>query len=291
MKLYGSFFLFCYLLSSTLLAGESSALIEAEQMVVDKKAGFTLLEGHVSVLVRAKKISLKARKLKINRDSLSRKIIKARADFEVVVEVKGEIFKGDHIYYDRLQSLLELKGNIYLQLKKGTVTAEHLLYNLKSEKGKITAKKSEAIKIQIYATQKNGRETKFKMQAGELLIDKKTGKLVLLQNVQVKDLEQDLILNTNRATLFFNQVEEIEEIIAEGNFSLKQPGRYSLADRAHFDYKTDKIVLSGAVTVKNRDQIELHSSRVEMFLDVAKGFISGGDKRPLQLKIPLPNQQ
>jgi len=68
---------------------------------------------------------------------------------------------------------------------------------------------------------------------------------------------------------------------------MKQPGRFSTADRAYFNYKTEKVILTGNAVVHDRDEVELKSSRVVMYMDVKRGIVSGGQRTPLQITIPI----
>ncbi|MCP4294166.1 MAG: hypothetical protein GY786_00995 [Proteobacteria bacterium] len=284
------FLLYLFLLTPLgLTANPNNALVTADKMELDKKKGTTLLIGNVIVLIESEDVSLKSGKLKLKRDEITQKIVKAEIDKNVILKKEDKVFTGDHMFYDRHLSIAELKGNLKIRSKNSTINAEHILYYLNSEKGKITAKKGEVVQFKVdrSPTEKEVRAT-LEGQAKEILLFKKEGKLNLLQQVFIKDLLRKITFKTDNATLFFNQFDEVEEIIAEGNFYLNQPGRYSVADRALFKYKTGKVILSGNVVVQDKDQVELKSSKVEMFLDVSKGLISGGENRPLQLKIPLP---
>lgn len=140
---------------------------------------------------------------------------------------------------------------------------------------------------QLKADTENPERQKITGVADEILVDRVGRKAVLQGKVVVDDHSDQSRFKADRAELFFDEVEEIKTIIADGNFSMNQPKRISRANRAVFEYQTDEVTLIGNAYVKEENNMEISSARIKMYMKVDRGIISGVDDVPVKMKIEL----
>jgi len=301
----------CSLLASSNSYAQDSALITADLMQVNKKEATLLLQGKVKVRKQLTGSLLKAEKLWLHRHPVTGEILKAEAQGDVFLQEKDITFTGDYVLFDRQLELVELRGHVRLKSNEFSLEADHVIYHLGKEQGKITAAPGDLVRFTAYKAlesqlekatilpplplSKQGKSAKtapprqkIVAEAKEMMLFKKAGKAILQGKVKVVDNSDQSTFSSDRAEVFFDQNNNVEELIAMGNFTMSQVGRLSSADRADFDYRSEKVLLSGNALVRESKQFELRSSRVEMFLDVSKGIVSGADENPIQMKITIP---
>lgn len=305
-----------FLIQATARAKDVVTITSDKTAVVDKSKGTAIWRKNVHLVRLLTGSNLLTDKLSVERDLKSKRIIWAEADGNVKAyyfrpmdgSVEDPTETGskeyhlhttitcDYASYSRNTSLAELKGSVHVKSVEGTLDAEKIRYHTVEERGHITAKRGEQVQFVFFkkSSSKENSTTNAQTEqqpvsgrADEIRLDRKARKAVLQGNVYVINRSDLSEFNSNRADLFFDEQEEIDTIIASGQFSMKQPGRISRADRAVFEYKTEEVTLIGNAYVKEKEDMEVTSARIKMYIKVNKGIISGVDDVPVKMKIEI----
>ncbi|MFH2132841.1 MAG: LptA/OstA family protein, partial [bacterium] len=196
--------------------------------------------------------------------------------------------------FSRKTALAILQGRVHIQSKEFELQAEKIHYDYHAERGKITARPGEQVQFVFYKMPStNGLQPtttdpvrqKVSGVATEILVNRPSRKMVLQGKVYIIDHSDQSQFRADRAELFFNEQEEIEIIIANGNFSMNQPGRVSRSDRAVFEYANEEVTLIGNAYVKEDNKVEVTSARIKMYIKVNQGIIRGVDDIPVKMEI------
>jgi len=290
------------------LIGQDFLTATSELTTIDKAKHTIQLDKNVYIVRKSSGSSLNTDRLILMKDATSDQFLTGEAignveiNFYNIPKNSGEsqksVEKGhlncDYAHFDRSLTSVLLNGNLRVKTNNYFIQADKIRYNYGSEKGKITAKPEQQVKVIIKKKSKpNAGNSNQKQEneivglADQVLIDKPAGKLVLQGNVFLNDQQENSKFKSNRADLFFDEQDEIEKIIANGKFSLSQPGRISTANRATFNYHTEIIDLIGDAVVKENNQVEFTAPKIKMYLKVKKGVIQGVDQVPVKMKIEL----
>ncbi len=289
---------------SDLNAEDFVTVTSDDTVEIDKVKGTALLKGNVVITKRSDGSTLKTDKLFLLRDANTEKLMRAEADGNV--DFKFNDIQEDQsvnttrvtcnmAIFEREESLAEFKGSVRVESEDYWLEGDKLRYDYDKEKGKITEIPGKQVKMMFYKKQAkdNGKTDDVKPRqeiSGKATVvsaDRQLRKAILQGKVEIIDRSDLSTFKANRADVFFDINEEVEEIIANGNFSLTQPKRKSSADRAVFNYQTEIITLIGNALVKEEGQMEIKSSKIRMYMKVNKGIIQGEDNVPIQMKIPL----
>jgi len=286
--------------------------------VVDKSKGTAIWERNVQVIRQKDASSLLSDRLTVVRNAATGRIMMAEAEGNV----RGAYYQSEELppqadatadtgrkslhtrfvcntlTFNRKSALGILKGNVQIWSKEFEITAEHVQYQYLREKGTITAKENEQVGFVFYGKHDpqtiaaDREKQKIVRQvtgvADEIRFDRSVGKAVLQGKVHVTDHVDQSQFRSDRAELFFNDLEEIETVVADGNFSMNQPRRFSRADRAMLEYGSEEVTLMGNAYVKDdSNNLEINSARIKMYMKVDKGIISGVDDVPVKMKIEI----
>ncbi len=198
--------------------------------------------------------------------------------------------------FSRKTALAELTGTVHIQSKDFALQAEKIRYDYHAERGKITAKVGEQVHFVFYKkVSRNEQQTsseqpvrqKISGVADEILVNRSSRKIILQGEVLVIDHSDQSQFKAQRTELFFDEKKDIESVIANGNFSMNQPGRVSRSDRADFDYDKEEVTLTGNAFVKEDQKVEVTSARIKMFIKVNQGIIKGVDGVPVKMEIEI----
>jgi len=274
---------------STILWAKNSATVTSERMAVDKGSNTILLEGKVVAIKKATDLRVETDRMEMTRDPSTDQISKAEANGNVVVTEKERVLKSKWAFFDRFQSRAELKGKVSIQSEDYQLRGEYIRFNTESKKGKITALPMKMVYFDFFrkGETEDAPRRPVNGKAKEIVIDEKARKVLLSGNVEVIDTSDTSTFLTNRATILFDASKDVQEIIANGDFSMVQEGRISRADRAIFDYQREIVDLIGNAYVKDEEQVEIESSRIEMYMDVERGVLQGKENAPVRVEIPL----
>lgn len=305
------------LVTSHLFAKDTVTVISKKTAVFDKAKGTAIWRDNVSVVRKSTGSTLITDKLSIERDATSDRLVWA----EAAGNVKGVYFRNsttekgrlpeidpnqeqephtvvncDLAIFNRKITLAELSGSVDIQSKDFELQAEKIRYNYQLEQGKITAKKGEQVQFVFYkkntpeeqqfATASSARQ-RISGMADIIIVNRPSRKIVLQGKVYIIDHSDQSQFQAERSELFFDELEEIEVIIANGKFSMKQPGRVSHSDRAVFEYQKEEVTLIGNAYVKEEDKVEVTSARIKMNFKVTQGIIKGVDDIPVKMEIEI----
>ncbi len=321
-RMLNALWLLFSLLSILLMAGSIQAkdfvtIASDKTAVVDKVKGTAVWRKNVHVVRKSTGSNLTTDRLSIERDIVSKRIIWA----EAIGNVKAVYFRSptdlisgkpnanaiqgknshttiscDLATFSRKTSIAVLSGTVNVQSRDFNLQAEKITYNYVVENGKVTARPGEQVRFVFY--KKSNLNTlkqavlrpesqRISGVADEILVDRSSLKSVLQGNVYAIDHSDQSQFRAARTELFFDENEEIETIIASGNFSMHQPDRVSKADRALFEYESEEVTLIGNAYVRENNNMEVSSARIKMYMKVNKGIISGVDDIPVKMKIEI----
>lgn len=300
------------LMSLPIVQAKDALIVTSDNIVeIDRNAGTAILKDNVKAVRRSTNSTLLTEYLKIVRDTTSDVVLEtlAEGDVELIYRERqaqaiesGETLVNpvfvwcDRAYFDRKSSLGELKGSVRVKSVDFRLDADWVRYHYDTGLGRITPEPDRQVRVIVYKTTADSTAdtagTVFEKQeivglADEIRVNRPARKAVLQGNVYIVDKSDQSEFRANRADVFFNEVEEVEEIIANEDFSMNQPGRISKADRAVFEYDKEEVTLIGNAYVKEEDQVEITSERIRMYLKVKKGFIKGVDEVPVRMEIPI----
>ena len=285
--------------------------------VVDKTKGTAVWKKNVIVTRKSTGSNMTTDRLSIQRELAGKRIIWAEADGNVKAlyfrtpqdanrkssenqtpqkPVVHTRISCDLATFSRKTRLAILSGAVDVQSADFDLQAEKIVYHYDSEKGTLTAKRGEQVRFVFYKKLETGApntiEARSDVQkvsgvADEMRFDRQSRKAVLQGSVHIIDHSDQSQFRSDRSELFFDKQEEIETIVASGNFSMNQPERYSKADRAVFEYATEEVTLIGNAYVKENNNMEVRSARIKMLMKANQGIISGDDDIPVEMKIEI----
>jgi len=95
---------------------------------------------------------------------------------------------------------------------------------------------------------------------------------------------EEMFVRAERISLHADKAQRLQFARAEQDVCLQQPGRVARAKRASFDELTKMIVLEGDAEVLS-GQYYLRGNRINLFLDVNRGFAQGDETAPIEVTI------
>jgi len=283
---------------------------------INKSKGLLLLKENVVIVQQSNQSTLKTDELLVTRDATSDQVLRAVADGSVefkyrpaTANPKSSIHKNltstnenkfinstcDWASFDRPKELIELRGSVVVKSVDYILEADHVKYYYKSENGRFTALPGEQVIMTYFRnsdknTSKSAttfNRTKTRATADLILFNKSSRKVTLQGNVHIEDFEDQSQISANRAELFFDINDTLEQMIANGKFVMSQPKRLSKADRAVFDYQKEEVTLTGNAYVKEEEKIEITSSLIIMHIKAEKGIIKGAEQIPVKMKVTI----
>ncbi len=303
------------LMTGLALARDIVTISSEKTAVIDRGKGTAVWQKNVHVLRKSTGSTLITDQLSIERDRGSGRVARVEADGHVKATYfrnpvdAGEkptgkqtdsprkphsIITCQQLTFNRNSKLVQLNGAVNIQSKEYDLQAETVRYDYQAERGRITAKKGDQVRFGFNKTEQADNPDRDQLEsnrvsgvADEIRVDRPALKAVLQGNVMIVDHSDHSEFKAERAELFFDKHEEIESIIANGNFTMIQPGRSSKSDRAVFEYDKEEVTLIGNAFVKEKDDLEVSSARIKMFMKVNKGIITGVDDVPVKMNINI----
>jgi len=325
VRLFATSLMIGLLATGLVHARDFVTITASKTAVIDRSKGTAVWQKNVHVIRRSTGSTLMTDQLSIERDTTSDQLVWAEANGSVhavyyqgqvseekldqVSEEKGNppdrlnlpqephsVVTCDLATFSRKTALAELQGRVHILSKDFELQAEKIRYDYRAERGKITARPGEQVQFVFYKKPTtNGMQPtarapvrqKVSGVATEILANRPSRKMVLQGKVYIIDYSDQSQFRADRAELFFNEQEEIEIIIANGNFSMNQPGRVSRSDRAVFEYAKEEVTLIGNAYVKEDNKVEVTSARIKMYIKVNQGIIRGVDDIPVKMEIEI----
>ena len=305
------------LMISQSFAKDKIIITSKKTAVIDKTRGTAVWRDEVVVVRKSTGSKLLTDLLSIARDTASGRLIWAEALGDVQAFYYGSLEDNhkkpsvkkidsspaphttitcDHATYSRKTALAELTGSVHIQSLDFELLAERIRYDNRVEHGKITAKVDEKVQFVFYKNSSSDDQQpvnisqvrqKISGSAVQILVNRRSRKIVLQGKVFIIDHSDQSQFKADRTDLFFDDKEEIESAVANGNFSMIQPGRISRSDRADFDYIKEEITLTGHAFVKEEEKMEVTSDRIKMYMKVNQGIIRGVDNVPVKMEIEI----
>ena len=122
------------------------------------------------------------------------------------------------------------------------------------------------------------------VQAYRAVLDSGNGEAVFEGEVEMERTPEEVFVRAERISLHTDEAQRLEFVRAEQDICLQQPGRVARANRASFDELTKMIVLEGDAEVLS-GQYYLRGNRINLFLDVSRGFAQGDETAPIEVTI------
>ena len=281
-------FLLLFFASITPLLADS-AQIKGDKMEVDKETNKMKLQGHVFAIRKTTGSTLQADQLELTRDEITEKLTLGKAEGGVVLHDELDVVLCEYLNFDDSEKIAQLQGNIFFTTGELFLTGHKLRYNYEAEKGHLfgEARKQTTSTFHREKPDVNGQRLPIKAWAKEIIINRALGKITLQGSVKVIDETDGSTMTAQRMDVYLTKKEQVKEIIADGDFTLNQPGRKANSDRAFLDYQTEIITLTGKAFVKEEGSAAVNSGRIEMFMDSNKGNLKGEDKEQVSVDVEL----
>lgn len=278
-----------------------------KDVLLDELRGTAILEGNVFVKQESTGSTLVTDKLFIQRDSLTKKPILAKAQGNVHMVIHSFNKSNSKVRtidvvckyaeVDRTENKALLNGLVTIKSHDFELTADSVFYDIEKEFGIVTEIPGKQVQFKAYKNslpvdgQTKAQKQVLKIIEGtsnEIRMDRPLRKTTLQGKVVIIDHSEQARFTAQRADIFFDHNEQLDRVVAYQNVQITQPKRKSSADRAAFDYKNDTIVLTGNASVKDVDQLEINSSTITMHMDQNKRVIGGDSHIPLKGKAKIP---
>jgi len=271
------------------LYGQSKAVIHGQELRLDKKSGKLLVDQEVTGYDARKGVRFRSDKLEVLRDPTSNKITFAKAQGFVVVTQGMEYASFDQGLYQRNMSLITLTGGVIIGNDQARIEGDRAVYDTETQEAKLQAQPNQQLHFLFHQQNPDdpSAPTEVTGVADEIRVFREQNKAILQGHVQVYDPVEPSQFTAGRVVVFFDDTNQLDEMTASGGFTMKQPGRESTSRRAVLSYNTRLISLLGNAKVQQAGEGEVRGDRVEMHMDVKKGFVRGKRKKPLRIEIPL----
>jgi len=291
-------------------ATKDSVLVTSDKIVeINKTAGTAVLRDNVKAVRKSSGSSLFTDYLLIVRDTTSDTLLKVLADGNVEIvhreapktdsqptgptEDPNPVFVWCHrAAFERAAATGELDGSVRIRADDFQLDAENVRYHYDTGFGRILPAAGKQVRLLVYKTQSpsvslHPARTEIIGLADEIRVHKPSRKIILQGAVHVLDTADQSEFKAKRADIFLDAEDKVETVLANEDFSLTQPGRFSKADRAVFEYRLEEVTLIGNAYVKEKDQLEITSAQIRMHLKVNKGLIQGIDDVPVRMEIQI----
>ena len=312
--------IFCALMLTipiwSLIAKDTLHISSNKTALIDKSKGTLLLKENVIILQQSSQSTLKTDELLVKRDAATDQVISAVANGHVEMHYRPDLLNTNSknkpfspevrdskdfittarkASFDKYKGLIILSGLVNIKSSSYEIAADQVIYHFRSQDGKISALPGKQVFMTYYqysnradpipATNHYGHKSS--AAADSVLFNKSGRKVTLRGNVKINDTRNQVDLTVDRAELFFDDNDELEMMITNGQFKMEQPKRFSKADRAVFEYRKEEVTLSGNAYVKEQDKIEINSSMIKMHINAEKGIIKGAEKVPVKMKVTI----
>ena len=182
----------------------------------------------------------------------------------VVTTEKGEVIKAENFFYNKINNILNAKGNVtYTNIKNNsTIISDNITY-FKNEEKIVTKGNSKAI------------DNKNIITANEFNYDKLKNVINAKKNVEIEDLEKDIKIFSDDITYFKNE----EKIVTKGNS--KAIDNKNIITANEFNYDKLKNVINAKKNVEIEDlekDIKIFSDDITYFKNEEKIVTKGNSK-------------
>ncbi len=280
------FSLFC-LLPLSLAAGDK-ARITSERMRVDKDQGVMILEGKVRGLLRNKGTKLQAERMELRRPPEGGKVNWGRAEGNLWLSEENHLALADYAIFDDAIATTHLQGRVFVTTGELFLKGHKLDYQYEVDKGRLVGKKQPCEVIYHKKDpDSTGQRLPVEAWADEVLFNRELSKVVLQGRVKVIYQGDRSQMQANRVTLYFNEQEELERVLAEGHFRMTQPKRASRAARALFDYGPQTVKLMGKAFAQEVGEAAVRGEVIKMHMNEDLGIIESGRHQPVRIDVDI----
>lgn len=263
---------------------------------IDLKTGLAFLEGNVSGIVRSRDLRFWSGKLTAYRGSdgtwerlvLEGGVRMTQPGREATADVG--ILEPDRI---------RLRGSAHLEQKGLVVDGDEIVVLNDPERFEVHGREDQQLRIVLQqdllpapGTGEPGPEAPVPgetvLSADRAVIDQSPRRIRLTGAARVEQTDRSLSMQAESATFEMNAEGGLAGFRAEGGVEIKQPGREVSADRAQSRNGTQTIVLTGNARLRQPDQFDLTSERIEIYSDAEKGVVqSEQQQQPITLSLDL----
>lgn len=128
----------------------------------------------------------------------------------------------------------------------------------------------------LYAGEES-REEPITITSNKMDADRKA-KLVIFRGDVVAQ-QKDFTIYSDELYVYYNEGEDVREIIAVGNVKITQPNRIATGERAVYERGEGKVTLTGNPQVRQGPDT-VKGTKITVFLDEDKGLVEGtGEER------------
>ncbi len=293
-------------------AGTERLRIEADEFSSDLNAGEAMFRGNVHGWVARENLEFTTLKLRINRQQ---EPLRERLTGEGVVWFRqwNRELNADYMVFERgwqgkrrdseflNEQTLQLEGNVRVTVPQGSLRTHKFfadflhhrteLEGLPTPEGRFRVEANldlvalpeadEAAELRL-AGDPNAQ--RIIVQAYRAVLDTDKGEAVFEGQVEMERTPEEMFVRAERISLHADKAQRLQLARAEQDVCLQQPGRVARAKRASFDELTKMIVLEGDAEVLS-GQYYLRGNRINLFLDVNRGFAQGDETAPIEVTI------
>ena len=293
-------------------AGAERLRIEADEFSSDLNAGEAMFRGNVRGWVSRESLEFTTLKLRVNRlkEPLGERLT---GEGEVWFRQWNRELNADYMVFQRgwegdrrnSESLnaqtLQLEGNVRMTAPQASLRTHKLFADflhhraefegLPTPEGRFRieanldllaqGKADEATELRIAGDPNAQRVI---VQANRAMLDGDKGEAVFEGEVEMERTPEEMFVRAERISLYADEAQRLQLARAEQEVCLQQPGRVARSDRASFDEMTKMIVLEGEAEVLS-GQYYLRGNRINLFLDVNRGFAQGDETAPIEVTI------
>ena len=293
-------------------AGAERLRIRADEFSSDLNAGEALFRGNVHGWVSRENLEFTMLKLQINRlkEPLGERLTGAGA---VWFRQWNRELNADYMVFQRgwqgkrrdseflNEQTLQLEGNVRLTTPRGSLRTHKLfadflhhraeLEGLPTSEGRFRVEAN----LDLIALPEADEATELRLagdpnvqrvivQAYRAVLDADKGEAVFEGEVEMERTPEEMFVRAERIALHADKAQRLQLARAEQDVCLQQPGRVARAKRASFDELTKMIVLEGDAEVLS-GQYYLRGNRINLFLEVNRGFAQGDETAPIEVTI------
>jgi lipopolysaccharide export system protein LptA len=274
---------------------ERSLCIQADRSGrIDLKTGTAVLEGNVLGYIKAQDLNFSAEVLKAYRNEQNdwTRLVLDRA---VRLKQPDTLATADHSVLHQERTLLFGNGRV----ERPPYNIEGDEIELEDASRRITVRGSaEKLTRVIYRSaggeggEQAGDAEAILIAAVHTLIDSSRNEIQLTGQASVVRPELDWRMEADSAMLQFTEDRRLRSFRAEGNVSIRQPGRILKSDIAMSQNNNETILLIGNARVEQEGEFQLSSDRLEVYTDAKKGVVQSQDRqKPIKLEFNIASKE
>jgi lipopolysaccharide export system protein LptA len=266
---------------------------------LDFRSGEAELEGNVIGHVRSQAMMIFGQSAKAYRNE-AREWDRILLDREVRITDPDREITADHGIIKREGA--QFSGNVHLAYESAMIDGDELVYERALDRATMRGNPARPLFIQFpagvddLAAQADAADEAAADESKELTLAKaqkavveQQGRLLTLTGqVRVDIPDRQIHLEAESVILNIAEDNTVTAFQARGDVVIVQPGRRLNSDSARSQNRMQTILLLGKARVRQDNQFDLTSERIEVFTDAKKGTVRSEDRqKPINLSLDV----